>query len=98
MKRTLVTNLTKGMAAAIVLALGASTNVYAGGAMKGAMGFDQLDKDGDGLISQQEAMEDKMLNAKFTDTDKDGDGQVNEAEFSAFEVMEEGAQKKEPAN
>lgn len=95
MKRKLATNLSKSMAAAIVLAFGASGSVYAGGAMKGAMGFDQLDKDGDGLISQQEAAQHAMLNSKFNDADKDGDGQVDEAEFSAFETMETGTMQKE---
>lgn len=93
MKRKLATSLTKGMAAAIVLALGASTGAYAAGAMKSTMGFGELDKDGNGLISQEEAEHDKMLSAKFMDTDQDGDGQVNEAEFSAFEVMEEKAKE-----
>lgn len=88
MKRKLLMNVTKGVSAAFLLALVTSPGVHAGGAMKGTMGFDQLDRDGDGRISRQEATQHEMLNNRFRTADRDRDGRVDEAEFSAFETME----------
>ncbi len=94
MKRKLATNLTHGLAAAAVLALGASGAVYAAGMASGTMDFNTLDKDGNGLISQQEATQDMALSDKFKEADKDGNGQLDNAEFSAFETMESGTMDK----
>jgi hypothetical protein len=47
--------------------------------------FEQLDKDGNGYISSDEAKARPDLSAGLTASDKDGDGKLNSAEFSAFE-------------
>lgn len=48
--------------------------------------FDQLDADGNGYISKEEAAERADLNAKWATADKNADGKVDISEFSAFEV------------
>lgn len=96
MKRKLAVSLTKSMAAAFVVALGSSTNAFAGGAMKGAMGFEDMDQDGNGRISMQEAQQHKRLGADFKNADKDGDGSLDQTEFSAFEVSERQPGAKRP--
>lgn len=93
MKRKLATNLTLS-AATIVVALGASSALYAGDMSKGAMNFKQLDTDGNGLISQMEAEKDMTLSKNFKEADKDGSGQLDQAEFSAFETMDSGTMMK----
>ncbi|MGD8570019.1 MAG: hypothetical protein PVJ39_18170 [Gammaproteobacteria bacterium] len=49
--------------------------------------FNQLDKDGDGYISIQEATGENQLLKQWVEVDKNTDGQLEAAEFSAFEEM-----------
>lgn len=51
-----------------------------------AIRFEDLDEDGDGHISQQEAAGHPQLTERWSRYDTDGNGRLDEAEFSAFEV------------
>lgn len=53
----------------------------------GDKSFSDLDKDGDGQISQQEAS--GKLKDNWEQVDADGDGNVDQSEFSVFEQMQE---------
>jgi Ca2+-binding EF-hand superfamily protein len=48
-----------------------------------------MDKDGDGMISEQEAAAKPDLAKDFQKYDKNGDGTLEEAEFSQFECHAE---------
>ena len=48
--------------------------------------FEQIDVDGDGYISVEEAKVRADLSENLQATDKNGDGKLNSAEFSAFEA------------
>jgi len=50
--------------------------------------FEQLDKDGNGYITADEAAVRQDLSDGFKATDINGDGKLNSAEFSAFEGKE----------
>jgi Ca2+-binding EF-hand superfamily protein len=50
--------------------------------------FKELDKDGNGYISQEEAQGDKKLVQQFDKVDADTDGQLEMSEFAAFESGE----------
>jgi hypothetical protein len=47
--------------------------------------FEQLDKDGDGSISQQEARAHSQLSESWNRFDQNGDGSLDQEEFSDFE-------------
>jgi hypothetical protein len=47
--------------------------------------FTQLDADGDGMISSEEAAADPALLEDWATADVNGDGQLERAEFSALE-------------
>ena len=47
--------------------------------------FKQLDKDGNGQISQQEAEANSTLSKSWSTFDENGDGRLDAQEFSAFE-------------
>ena len=47
--------------------------------------FTQLDTDGNGMISSEEAAADPALLKDWTTADVNGDGQLERAEFSALE-------------
>lgn len=50
-------------------------------------GFDELDADGDGIISRQEAERaGGVLPARWNRADRDRDGRVDREEFAAFEA------------
>ena len=49
------------------------------------MTFEQLDKNGDGYISADEAKANPDLAKKFAKADKDSNGKLDISEFSAFE-------------
>ncbi|MDT8386559.1 MAG: PRC-barrel domain-containing protein [Thiogranum sp.] len=57
----------------------------AGPAGVGAQQFAELDTDGDGVISQQEAQDHERLKENWQSADMNNDQQINRAEFSAFE-------------
>lgn len=46
--------------------------------------FAELDKDGNGMLSEGEAYEDAMLYKNFEQIDKDHSGQISYAEFKLF--------------
>lgn len=51
------------------------------------LGFDELDADGDGIISRQEAERaGGVLPARWNRVDRDRDGRVDREEFAAFEA------------
>jgi len=51
------------------------------------LGFDELDADGDGIISRQEAERaGGVLPARWNRADRDRDGHVDRDEFAAFEA------------
>jgi Ca2+-binding EF-hand superfamily protein len=47
--------------------------------------FSQLDQDGDGMVSQQEAEAHSSLSADWSDLDQNRDGRLDSEEFSAYE-------------
>lgn len=63
-----------------------AAGAYAG--EKSDMTFDQLDANGDGQVSAQEASEDSKLSNMWNEVDKDASGTIDHSEFSAFEAME----------
>jgi sporulation protein YlmC with PRC-barrel domain len=52
---------------------------------KKQVSFEELDKDGNGYISKDEAQPDKQLSDNFAQADKNADNQIDQSEFSAFE-------------
>jgi hypothetical protein len=53
-----------------------------------AVTFDQIDTDGDGYISKEEAKVSRDITKNWKKADKDQDGHVDISEFSAFESQE----------
>jgi Ca2+-binding EF-hand superfamily protein len=53
--------------------------------------FGSLDTNQDGSISAEEATSDAQLSQNWSDIDADENGVIDQAEFSAFEVMRDGA-------
>lgn len=69
-----------------VLAISA---MFSAGAWAGSdMSFSELDKDEDGVITQQEA-KGTQLEQKFQDADQDKDQNISEAEFALFQEQKE---------
>lgn len=63
-----------------------AASVFAASAMAGESGqFTQLDADGNGMISSEEAAVDAKLLEDWASADTNGDGQLERAEFSALE-------------
>ena len=63
---------------------------YAGGATGGTqMSFQQLDADGDGYITSEEASNSPVLTGQWQNADRNSDGRVDQSEFSAFEMQME---------
>lgn len=56
----------------------------AGGADARALGFAQLDKNGDGKLGSSEAGVDTRLAARFTELDTDKNGTLSNGEFAAW--------------
>ncbi|MCO6442355.1 MAG: hypothetical protein J5I81_15055 [Nitrococcus mobilis] len=54
-------------------------------------GFNKLDVDQDGRISQQEAAANPTLAERFERLDQNGNEQLDHGEFSRFETMERGS-------
>jgi len=52
------------------------------------MGYSELDVDGDGAITAEEAKGSMELTESWEKIDANADGVVDESEFSAFETME----------
>lgn len=48
-----------------------------------ALSFADLDVNGDGKVSKDEAAADARLTSHFAQVDRDGDGQVSETEYAA---------------
>ena len=68
------------VASVIVLSVGPAV-----GAEEYAQTFEQIDVDGDGYISVEEASVREGLSEKLLIIDANDDGKLNSAEFSAFE-------------
>jgi Ca2+-binding EF-hand superfamily protein len=51
--------------------------------------FNKLDANGDGYISEYEALEHDELVAAFSEGDQNGDGQLDMAEFAELEITED---------
>ena len=47
--------------------------------------FEDLDRDGDGHLSEQEARAERLLSARFAQLDRNGDGSLSRWEFNAYE-------------
>ncbi len=66
-----------------------STAAFAG---EGAtMDFGTLDVNQDGSLSAEEAVADPELSKNWSDIDKDENGLIDQAEFSAFEGVQDSA-------
>ena len=81
-----------------VLVSGVAFTAHANEAKKskvevGDVAFKALDKDGDGVISPEEAAGNADLTAAWATVDKDGDKKLSVAEFKAFEKTEKKAEK-----
>jgi hypothetical protein len=71
-----------------------STAAFAG---EGAtMDFGTLDVNQDGSLSAEEAVADPELSKNWSDIDKDENGVIDQAEFSAFEGVQDSTE--EPAS
>lgn len=65
----------------------------AGTAVAGeTMGYEEIDANGDGLISAAEAQSSQALSSSWERADANADGVVDQAEFSALETAEPAAQ------
>ncbi len=67
--------------------LALSTAVFAA---EGTVDFGTLDVNQDGTLSAEEAGANPELSQNWSEIDKDENGVIEEAEFSAFEGMQEG--------
>lgn len=59
-------------------------------------GFSELDQDGDGEISREEARASEELSRAWEQYDADSDDRIDRSEFSAFEEEVKGEQKQKP--
>lgn len=68
--------------ASLITSIFAATALFSVGALaQGDMpSFDELDEDGDGEVTQEEAQGSK-LEDKFDEIDQDGDGRISQQEF-----------------
>lgn len=66
------------------LTLAAALALAAGTAMASLPDFKTLDKDGDGMISKQEATKSEQLVAVFARADVDKDGMISPSEYDAI--------------
>lgn len=69
-------------------------------AMAGEKGMDtaameQLDANGDGVISPEEASGHQGLSSNFEELDTDGSGTLEQGEFARFETMQQEREMKE---
>lgn len=51
--------------------------------------FEEVDANGDGMITQQEAQS-SPLGGAFAQADQNGDGQVDQAEYAAYQLQQTG--------
>jgi len=54
-----------------------------------AEAFKKLDTNGDGFISEYEALEHSSLPEVFEESDENGDGQLDVIEFAKLEIIED---------
>ncbi len=57
---------------------------FSAAAMAGGLSFTELDANGDGVISKDEAASSATLSPLFTDADRNGDGNLDKDEFAAL--------------
>lgn len=64
--------------------------------MMGQYGYNRIDRDGNGYISQEEVQQHQRLlermQSNWEQADQNGDGQVDVGEFAAFEQAHQNAQ------
>ena len=66
----------------------------AGTAVAGeTMGYEEIDANGDGLISPDEAQSSQTLSSVWERADANADGVVDQSEFSALEALEPATQQ-----
>lgn len=67
-------------------ALAALLAVFAGASMAALPTFDEVDTNGDGKITMQEASTHEGLMASFDKADEDRDGQLSKAEYQKLKT------------
>jgi hypothetical protein len=55
------------------------------------MGFERLDKNGDGFVSRDEAQDAAELNTRFSELDRNNDGKLSREEYNALDTAAPGA-------
>jgi len=60
--------------------------------------FGTLDANQDGSLSAEEAAADVELSQSWSEIDKDENGVIDQAEFSAFEGMQDAGSSEQPAD
>lgn len=71
---------------AVASAEGMGSSYGSGYQKNGNISMSQLDTNGDGVISQQEASDHAALSSSFQKLDSNGDGKLDQAEFARFET------------
>lgn len=66
--------------------LSGNTSGKAGVGVQGQVQFKDVDSNGDGTISKQEAQSQSQLSSKFSDLDKNRNGKLEQGEFARFET------------
>lgn len=66
--------------------LSGNTSGKAGVGVQGQVQFKDVDSNGDGTISKQEAQGQSQLSSKFSDLDKNRNGKLEQGEFARFET------------
>jgi hypothetical protein len=86
--------------AALLLAGSAYADVPAGTQQEGVTLFEQMDQDGDGVVSQGEfeeySLEEGDKTQLFGVIDQNADGSISESEWRAYEAGETGAAAEQP--
>jgi len=78
-----------------VLTLAAAGLFFSAAAMAGGLSFTELDANGDGVISKDEAASSATLAPLFADADRNADGKLDKDEFAALvQPADEGGHEK----
>lgn len=83
------------LAASGTLGLAAYAADTAEGGKMSEFPFEEVDANGDGSITQQEA-QGTPLEGAFAQTDQNGNGEVDQAEYAAFQLQQAGEGTPEP--
>lgn len=92
----LIGGIVSASALALILAVGPVSAAEQGMESGKPMSFSQLDTNGDGKISKEEAQaamapgeDTSQLDSNFSQADKNADGELDQSEFSAFESLQQ---------